>query len=147
MGATCNCCTISSWVNSHYGTHSIQMELRRGRRGEESLLERWSSVDRHRLAFVIIVAGPDTGLGTATVPGNFGPLEHHECSECRTMDSVVAETNRNKKCNATNAIGEDTWLAIVLLTLRGMLHQDRVIGATKDALVSRSVNKKSNVLC
>ena len=97
MDATCNCCTTSSWVNSPYGTHSIQMELRRGRQGEESQIGRWSSVDRHRGASVIIVAGPDTGLGTATVPGNFGPLQHHEYSECKTMDSVVEEPNRNKK--------------------------------------------------
>ena len=122
------------------------MELRRGRRGEESRLEIWSSVGQPRGASVLIVAGPDTRLGTATVPGNFGPLQHHECSECRTMDSVVAETNRNKKCNAINAIGEDTWLGIVLLTLRGMLHQDRAIGATKVEHVSRSANRKSNAL-
>ena len=122
------------------------MERRRGRRGEESRLVIWSSVGQLRGASVLIVAGPDTRLETATVPGNFGPLEHHACRECRTMDSVVAATNRNRKCNVINAIGEDTWLGIARLTLLGMLHQDRVIGVTKDAHVSRSVNKKSNVL-
>ena len=84
------------------------MEPRRGRRGEERRLERWSSVDQPRGAYVLIVAGPDTRLGTVTVPGNFGPLQHHECSECRIMDSGVAETSRNKKCNVTSAIEEDT---------------------------------------
>ena len=84
------------------------MELRRGRRGEETRRERWSSVDQPRGAYVLIVARPDTRLGTVTVPGNLGPPQHHECSECRIMDSGVVENSRNKKCNVTSAIGEDT---------------------------------------
>ena len=97
MDATCNCCTTSSWVNSPYGTHFIQMELRRGRQGEESQIERWSSVDRHRGASVIIAAGPDTGPGTATVPGNFRPLQHHEPSERRIMASAVEEPHQDRR--------------------------------------------------
>jgi hypothetical protein len=122
------------------------MVRRRRLRGEVSRTVTWRSTGQLRVASVSIVVGPGTGLETAAVPGNFGPMEHHASKECKTMDTVAAPINIRRSLNATDATTVVTCLVNAWLRPRGMLRRERVISETRDVDAFRKGNKGPNEL-